>query len=1002
MEQPDLNYLKMVIRSILTSSPSKMTISQILSEYSNYEGCNLSFEHLGFKTIYELLENMTDVLRIPHNPSMNSIITLIVGEKTSHLRELVINQKTKKQRPRRNISTLRSNNNHLLKSANYKSRVKNHNNHRNESTISTRYEYNTPKYDYRSPRYEYSTPRYDTSARGYDHVKTKSVNSKFNGTVTTNLRSGVENLCNTSEIISIYKLKNFLINHPDYKKMGTSNIEESINMLKHFIYIDKGGVHLKDSPFEIFPSKNTDTRKCTKPIPMNFLNGIVDENEEMLYLEQNDNYFDEMDDFSYENPNISENEHKISQTSITTTLHDNTTLPNGISPQKTEGCQTLSTDDLMSQLHKPNQSAAQNLVNMFKTDLNNSVSKNNHIVPTQISIENKCLSSTVQQFTTKPSYKKIVSKKECEKNGDMKNSFKTQKDDYKSAIVAIIARSNEPITVNKVLSIFQKEKGYAFPFQKFFCRTYMDFFRLYPDMFKLEDQCSTNSVVSLEKQIILEPKTNIRKQFNKASIFNNVAVTNSENKILNNSKIISELISNKSGDQINKYPLDDNLCQTQAPSVKSIDSYEMYDSDTVLDTMKVKMRRILSKHKDGILCNDFMDVYGNEYNSHFNFSEYGFRSMRDMAYKLPSVFYVKVTDDDNDCILFEADRRSELENNLEDPSQYYKNIPKTILYNLSDFFNKYRNGVKFNELMSLYCAEYGRAYEPLKYGYSSEKHMFEALDKMVEIENNELFTIDPFAYTKCLKNKDEDIDNYDKSSVVLMDHDFLLHYSGKDICNGKFRYSKIKVNNQKLTKVIVAEIYNPSSFYIQLAAEVNNLNSFMDRLQVYYNNNEEKYKVVPNLILPEMACTSRFEDSKLWHRATVLKIVDEENVQLLYVDYGSIEVIPKTNVRLLASQFGAYPTQAVYCGLYNFNELNYSREISESFAEMTEDHVLEAQFHLPKSEGGSQKMIVTLFLNTEHEKININKKCSKEIINQLNTNLESIRRMIYRVMQEKQ
>jgi len=40
-------------------------------------------------------------------------------------------------------------------------------------------------------------------------------------------------------------LKNFLINHPDYKIMGTSNIEESINMLKYFIYIDKRGVHLK-------------------------------------------------------------------------------------------------------------------------------------------------------------------------------------------------------------------------------------------------------------------------------------------------------------------------------------------------------------------------------------------------------------------------------------------------------------------------------------------------------------------------------------------------------------------------------------------------------------------------------------------------------------------------------------------------------------------------------------------------------------------------------------
>ncbi len=49
-----------------------------------------------------------------------------------------------------------------------------------------------------------------------------------------------------------------------------------------------------------------------------------------------------------------------------------------------------------------------------------------------------------------------------------------------------------------------------------------------------------------------------------------------------------------------------------------------------------------------------------------DFFKYGFRSIRDMAYKLPSIFYVKVTDDDeNNCVLFEADRRSELEDILE-------------------------------------------------------------------------------------------------------------------------------------------------------------------------------------------------------------------------------------------------------------------------------------------------------------------------------------------------
>ncbi|KAE9528672.1 hypothetical protein AGLY_012247 [Aphis glycines] len=747
MEQPDLNYLKMVIRSILTSSPGKVTISQISSDYSDFEGCNLSFEHLGFKTIYELLENMSDVLRIPQNPNMNSFVTLIVDEKISHLRELVVNQKTKKQRPKKNISTLRSSNNHLPNSANYKFYVNNLDNQRNEYTISTTYEYNTP-------RYENSTPRYASNACGYDRVKFKSVNSKPNGTVTTKLRSDVENLCNASKRMSIPMLKKFLINHPDYKKMGTSHIEESINMLKYFIYIDKRGVHLK--------------------------------------------------------------------------------------------------------------------------------------VSTQGNIENKCMSSTVQQFTSKPFHHEIVSEKKCKENNDTKTTFNDK-----------------------------------------------------------------------------------------------VAVTNSENKILNNSKLKSVYLSNESSDQMKKYPFVDNLCQPH--SVKSTQSYEMYDSDRISDTMKVKMCQILSKHKDGILCNDFINAFYNEYNIHIDFFKYGFRSIRDMAFKLPSVFYVKVTDDDNDCILFEADRQSQLENNLEDPSLYYKNIPKTMLYNLSHFFNKHRNGVKFNELMSLYCAKYGRAYEPLKYGYSSEKHMFESLDKMVEIENNQLFTIDPFAYAECLKNKNVDVINHqDNSSIVLlMADDFLLHYTGKDICNGKFRYSKIKLNDQKVAKVIVSEVYNPSSFYIQLEAEVNNLNKFMDTLQEYYKKNEEKYKVIPRLILPELPCASCYEDSNLWHRAMVLNIVDEENVKLLYVDYGTIKVVSKTNVRLLASQFGAYPIPAVHCGLYNFSELNYLREISESFAEMTDDHVLEAQFHHPHFEDDSQKMNVTLFLNTEHDKININKKCFEVIMNQI-------------------
>ncbi|KAF0756349.1 tudor domain-containing protein 5-like [Aphis craccivora] len=434
-----------------------------------------------------------------------------------------------------------------------------------------------------------------------------------------------------------------------------------------------------------------------------------------------------------------------------------------------------------------------------------------------------------------------------------------------------------------------------------------------------------------------------------------------------------------------------------------------------------------------------------EYNSHFNFFEYGFSSMKDMAYKLPSIFHVKLTEDGNQLILFKARVRTELENKLNglyDPSLFYTNIPKVILENLSQFFNKNRTGVRLDKMMTLYRSKYGRSYEPLNYGYSSEKHMFECLNKMVKIKNDVLYTVDPFAYTKLLKTINP-IDTFEKNALTLpnnsvfpkeyvmahwytvamawlehnyfpdiwklssftpilksgdaslvsnyrpisilshiaklfksIDNDFLLDYTSHDICNGRFKYYTIKLNDLELINVIVAEIYNPSSFYIQLSREIDILNSFMDDLQEFYNENEEKYKVLPTLILPELTCTSYTKGTNLWHRAKVLKIVDEENVQLFFVDYGSIAIIPKLNIRLLQSKFSSYPAQAVYCGLYKCTEYNYSREISESFADMVEHQVLQAQVH-PSIPEDDSKTLLTLFLNTKYDQININKRISK-------------------------
>lgn len=64
-------------------------------------------------------------------------------------------------------------------------------------------------------------------------------------------------------------------------------------------------------------------------------------------------------------------------------------------------------------------------------------------------------------------------------------SLKNDGIDYKNMIISIIMRNEKPITVKELLSDFTQIYGYSFPFQKFSCRTCMDYFRLYPALFKV-------------------------------------------------------------------------------------------------------------------------------------------------------------------------------------------------------------------------------------------------------------------------------------------------------------------------------------------------------------------------------------------------------------------------------------------------------------------------------------------------------------------------------------
>lgn len=126
---------------------------------------------------------------MPCSPNMSSSIKLITNEKTSHLRELVINQKNKKS-SKNNLSNKR--NKHIYYNANKCSKT-------NKNFITNAYECGNTVPDSNARVHNNSTCTIDYNCRGYDYVKRKSKSSQ-KSVVTEKLKKYIENLCNDSEV----------------------------------------------------------------------------------------------------------------------------------------------------------------------------------------------------------------------------------------------------------------------------------------------------------------------------------------------------------------------------------------------------------------------------------------------------------------------------------------------------------------------------------------------------------------------------------------------------------------------------------------------------------------------------------------------------------------------------------------------------------------------------------------------------------------------------------
>ena len=149
------------------------------------------------------------------------------------------------------------------------------------------------------------------------------------------------------------------------------------------------------------------------------------------------------------------------------------------------------------------------------------------------------------------------------------------------------------------------------------------------------------------------------------------------------------------------------------------------------------------------------------------------------------------------------------------------------------------------------------------------------------------------------------------------------------------RVKPIYFNNQasvdigSTEAVYVTQTDSVASFWCQLVKFYSQLDELMGNLETFCNSKPAAVDFHVN-----MACGAKFSGDGSWYRGKVAAVYPD-SVEVLFVDYGNSEKVPKSDIRNLSEDLIKLPTQAIHCTLENSS--SSTNQHTKKFLEMTSD-----------------------------------------------------------------
>ncbi|GLV31591.1 papi [Carabus blaptoides fortunei] len=324
----------------------------------------------------------------------------------------------------------------------------------------------------------------------------------------------------------------------------------------------------------------------------------------------------------------------------------------------------------------------------------------------------------------------------------------------------------------------------------------------------------------------------------------------------------------------------------------------------------------------------FIDDDGFDYTFMYSSEEEETREEGELDVACSAMNLLRITSKEEEAQLRNADQvTSRIESRVND----------RVKEKLRTLISEHADGIWCSKLIKLYNERFKQKLDPLDYGFASVIEMCEDVRDVFHIlrpnrtdwklfdKRNPIPNIETSAdFTKyllavpmdlaCSSNTEPALpENYTHPLPQFQYPEGVLH-PGDEILR-QWLVGGERVNSY--IDVIVAEVYDPSKFWIHLRGEQTSeaLSTLMDEMQAFYQHNAQTLRLSLLSTRIGLYCVAPF--MKEYHRAMIIKIYDDETVKVFYIDYGTIAEVQVRRTCFLHHDFARLPAQAIRARLAN-------------------------------------------------------------------------------------